>query len=93
VAHIAKHGVELVQVEQALSNDPVNLSYVMAGSGEQRWASIGPTDGGRLLVVVWTVRGDRARVVTAYPATKGMRTAYASAKGGSHGETDPEVQQ
>jgi uncharacterized DUF497 family protein len=93
VAHIARHGVEPAQVEQALSNDPVNLSYVVAGSGEQRWASVGPTDDGRLLVVVWTVRGDRVRVVTAYPATKRVRAAYASAKGGSHGETDPEVQQ
>jgi len=95
VAHIARHGVEPVHVEHALSNDPVNLSYVVAGSGEQRWASVGPTDDGRLLVVVWTVRGDRVRVVTAYPATKRVRAAYASAKGGSHGaqETDPDVQQ
>lgn len=75
-------------MEQALSNDAVNLSYVVAGFGEQRWASVGPTDDGRLLVVVWTVRGDRVRVVTAYPATKRVRAAYASAKGGSHGETD-----
>jgi hypothetical protein len=93
VAHIARHGVEPAHVEQALCNDPVNLSYVVAGSGEQRWASVGPIDDGRLLVVVWTVRGDRVRVVTAYPATKRVRAAYAGAKGGSHRETDPEVQQ
>jgi len=89
VAHIARHGVQPADAEQALLNDPVTLQYAVTGSGEERWVGVGPTDAGRLLVVVWTMRASLVRVVTAYPASGRLRGAYAKAKQfGEAGETN-----
>ena len=79
-AHVARHGVQASEAEQALSNDPVTIQSAVPGGGEPRWVSVGATDAGRLLVVVWTERTPRVRVVTAYPAAKKLREAYANAK-------------
>jgi len=94
VAHIARHGLQPGDVEHALTNDPVTVHYAVTGSGEPRWVSVGPTSTGRLLMVVWTVRGACVRVVTAYPAARRLQAAYAKAKGGHDGasQTDPPVQ-
>jgi uncharacterized protein len=79
--HIARHGLEQLEVEQALANDPATIRAVVAGTGEERWFTVGPNDAGRLLAVVWTMRGSRVRVVTAYPAGKRLQRDYAKAKG------------
>jgi len=80
--HIARHGLQPLDVEQALANDPITIRSVVAGSGEERWFTVGPSAAGRLLAVVCTVRGSRIRVVTAYPAGKRLQRDYAKAKGG-----------
>jgi hypothetical protein len=79
--HIARHGLKPRDVEQALANDPSTIRSVVAGTGEERWFTVGPDGAGRLLAVVWTVRGSRVRVVTAYPAGKRLQRDYAKAKG------------
>jgi uncharacterized DUF497 family protein len=60
--HIARHGVEPDEV----FFDPrrVRASAYIA-ENERRRAVIGATDRGRLLYVVFTVRGGRIRVVSA----------------------------
>ena len=79
-AHIARHGLQPVDVEQALANHPVTIRSVVAETGEERWFTMGPNAAGRLLAVVWTMRGARVRVVTAYPAGKRLQRDYAKAK-------------
>jgi uncharacterized DUF497 family protein len=37
-------------------------------AGEQRYEAVGPTKSGRVLVVVFTLRGESYRPITAYPA-------------------------
>ena len=95
VAHIARHGPQPADAEPALSNDPVTLQYAVTESGEERWVSVGPTEERRLLVVVWTTRAARVRVVTAYPAVGRLREAYAKAKqlGEAGAKNDPAPQQ
>jgi uncharacterized DUF497 family protein len=95
VGHIARHGVQPTDVEQALASDSTTIQSVVAGSGEERWFSVGPTSAGRLLAVVRTMRGARVRVVTAYPASKRLRAAYDKAKtdsDGAAGQASPPVQ-
>ena len=82
-AHIARHGLQPVDVEQALAKHPVTIRSVVAETGEERWFTLGPNAAGRLLAVVWTMRGARVRVVTAYPAGKRLQRVYAKAKGGN----------
>lgn len=65
--HLAAHKVKPVETEQALSNDPVDIDYEVI-DGEERYRSVGMTNGGRILKVAWTVRRGRVRVITAFPA-------------------------
>lgn len=97
VEHVARHGLDPADVELALANGALTLQHAVTGSGEKRWVSVGPTGArgnGRLVVVVWTVRGARVRVVTAYPAAKRLQAEYAKAKTGEGRarRADPKVQ-
>jgi uncharacterized protein len=79
-AHIARHGVTTREVENALSDDPLDMNYDLV-RGEERWTSIGHTAALRVLIVVWTMRGRAIRPVTAWPAAKQVRIAYLRFKG------------
>jgi uncharacterized DUF497 family protein len=61
--HIASHGVTPEDCETAMSNAVGTVPG--RGAGELRWKTTGIT-GGRRLDVVWTLRGEHIRVVTAY---------------------------
>jgi len=65
---LAAHKVTRSEFEQAMNNDPLDLDCE-AVDGEERYRSVGLTDGGRLLLLVWTVRRGRIRAVTAFPAS------------------------
>ena len=80
VAHIARHKVAPEEAEQALFNDPMELDYDVV-KGEERWTSAGHTNKLRVLVIVWTLRGDAVRVVTARDLSKAGRTRYLRHKG------------
>lgn len=75
--HLARHNVRPEEVEQALSGEIVDLDYRVTEDGEERWTAMGQTAAGRLLVIVWTVLDDGYyRPITAYPATKALRSVY-----------------
>ena len=81
VTHIARHKVTPKEAEEALLNDPFDLGYEIV-DGEERWTSVGHTDNRRVLLLVWTLRGeDVVRVVTAREAEKTSRRTYLRAKG------------
>ena len=80
IRHLARHRVTPEEAEQALLNDPFDLEYQVIG-GEHRWTSLGHTDGLRILLVVWALRGDVVRIVTARSASKQLRQAYLREKG------------
>ena len=69
VGHLGLHEVSRQEFEQVLINDPVDLEYQIEAS-EERFKSVGVTDSGRVLVVVWTIRRGKVRAVTAYPGSK-----------------------
>lgn len=75
-SHLAEHNVTAEEAEQVVLNDPLDLE-VQLRNGERRTIQVGETDPGRILVVVTTFRGQRLRVVTAFPANKKLRNLYA----------------
>ena len=85
MSHIARHGITPQEVEQVLTGAPLPLS-TEERSGEERHAELGETDSGRVIVVAWTWRRGRIRVVTAFPAKRKMRALYERIEGGSDGE-------
>ena len=80
--HLRRHRVSRGEFEEVLQNWPLDLDYETE-TGEERYKSLGATLRGRILVVVWTARRGRLRAITAYPATKMLRTLYLRQRGDS----------
>ncbi len=75
LAHIRRHKVGAEEVEQAMSGALLPIGSEERG-GEERHAELGETGSGRLLVVMWTWRRGRVRVVTAFPANRKWRALW-----------------
>lgn len=74
-AHLARHAVTPAEVEHILIGASLPL-YTEERSGEERHIELGETASGRLLVVVWTWRRQKIRVVTAFPAERKWRSLW-----------------
>jgi hypothetical protein len=76
--NLKKHGVRFSDAEAVLF-DPNALSFEdTTAQGEQRFVVIGMDHLWRLLVVVYTDRGNRIRLISARPATRSERRDYES---------------
>jgi uncharacterized DUF497 family protein len=47
-----------------------------SAEGERRWVTLGMGGMGRILIVVWTLRGDNPRLISAWKANKPQRRRY-----------------
>jgi len=72
---IRAHRINVEEVEQALSCDPV-LIYEPDADGENRYVYYGETARSRLLAIIVTERGDKIRVITAYDLDAGQKRDY-----------------
>jgi len=82
--HIAKHGIRPDEAEQVVKNEPLDVT-LQSREGEPRIVQVGETDAQRILVVVTTWRGEKVRVVTAFPANARMRSFYLRQKAQNYG--------
>ncbi len=73
--HIARHGIDVDEWEAAY-NDVNKKVRPAHSSSERRRAALGRTDSGRLLHLVYTLRGNVLRPVTARDATFRERRIY-----------------
>lgn len=63
--NLIPHGVENWACEQVFFNEPLLiLDDPRHSAVEQRWAAFGSTNGRRLLVVVFTRRGNMIRIIS-----------------------------
>jgi uncharacterized DUF497 family protein len=62
-----------------MQNSPLDLTYEVI-DGEERYRSVGMTDSGRLLVVIWTLRDGKVRAVTAFPASATSKKLFPEKK-------------
>jgi len=83
-SHIAEHGISPDEAEQVVRNEPIDVT-LQNRAGEERIVQVGETDQQRILVVVATWRGEKVRVVTAFPANARMRRWYLRQKAQNHG--------
>jgi uncharacterized protein len=76
---VAAHGLTVAEVEEAMADlGQLPLGGRLVGS-ERREGIIGRTGAERVIVVIYTLRDGRFRVVTAYPGTARHRRAYREA--------------
>ena len=69
--HLAKHGISRLDAGDVLSGNHILLEYQMEGD-EERWIAVGATRPGRILEIVFAVRGEAIRPITGWPAGKEM---------------------
>ena len=77
VANHRKHGVAFPQAVSVLEADERAITvFDEASSDEDRYTTVGSDALGRLLVVVYTVRGECVRIISARRANKLERREY-----------------
>jgi len=75
VSNLRKHGIDFADAAMALY-DPLALTVPDDSPSEERFVTIGMDALGRLLVVVYTWRGERVRLISARKAMRSERRQY-----------------
>jgi uncharacterized DUF497 family protein len=76
--NLRKHGVSFADAE-AVFMDPLALHRIDPDAeGEERFVAVGAGSAGHLLVVVYTLRGEAIRLISARRATPVETRAYES---------------
>ena len=71
------HHLRQAEAEQALLNRPVVFAADLKHSrAEARFYTLGRTESGRHLAIVFTTRGSLVRVISARPMSRAERRAY-----------------
>ncbi len=72
-----RHQVSQHESEQVFFNEPLIVGHDEKHSHlEKRWYVLGKTDVGRLLFIVFTIRENRIRVISARDMSKKERVIY-----------------
>ena len=74
--HVLAHGVEPAEVEEALLDPEGFGADAYDVPGERREALVGATEEGRILFVVYAIRGEKVRPITARDAGETQKRRY-----------------
>jgi len=75
-----RHGVEPGECEEAFFNRPFVLADdAKHSANESRFFALGKSDSGRSLLIVFTIRGDKVRVISARDMSRKERSVYEKA--------------
>jgi uncharacterized DUF497 family protein len=74
-SNLCKHGIRFAEAVTVLE-DQAALSMPDDSSDEERFVAVGMDSRARILVMVYAVRGDRIRVISARKATRRERSQY-----------------
>jgi len=75
-ANFLKHGVRFADAVSALEDDLALTIRDPHSEDEERWVTMGGDAVGRVLVVVYTWRGDKLRLISARQATPREKREY-----------------
>jgi uncharacterized DUF497 family protein len=73
---LVHEGVTFEEAREVLFDPCVLTREDGDAEGEQRFVSLGMGAKGRVLVVVWTLRGERIRLISAWKANQPQRRRY-----------------
>jgi uncharacterized protein len=74
--HIAKHGFDDYECEEVFFDPQITSTPAYNLKGENRQAVIGKTDGGRIAFIVYTIRNQKVRVISARNADDSEKRTY-----------------
>ena len=75
-----KHGVLFADTVSVFDDDRALTASESSVEDEERFVTLGADLFGRILVVVYTWRGDRTRIISARKATRNERKQYAEVR-------------
>jgi uncharacterized protein len=75
--NLRKHGVRFAEAATVFEDDAM-LTMPDDNPEEPRFVAIGMGSLGRILVVIYTIRGDRVRIISARKATRQEQSQYES---------------
>ncbi len=75
-ANFKKHGIRFADAATALEDDLALTMRDPFSEHEERWITLAKNAGNRLLVVIYTWRGEDARLISARPATPREKAQY-----------------
>ena len=75
-ANFAKHGVRFADAVTVLEDDLALTMLDPSSDLEERWITLGRNALGRIIVVVYTWRGENVRLISARPATAREKSQY-----------------
>ncbi|RKZ53877.1 MAG: BrnT family toxin [Candidatus Parabeggiatoa sp. nov. 3] len=76
-SNLIKHGISFEESSTALLDPLALVREDPDAEGENRWVLIGMSNQARLLTVVYTLRNERIRLISARKATKKEAKIYA----------------
>lgn len=76
-SNLIKHGISFEESSTALLDPLALVQEDPDAEGENRWVLIGMSNQARLLTVVYTLRNERIRLISARKATKKEAKNYA----------------
>ncbi len=74
-----KHRISNEETEEIFFREPWVADAARSEDPEPRWAALGRSEQGRMLRIVFTVRGRKLRVISARPANKKETNNYEKA--------------
>lgn len=77
---LERHGVSQGECEQVFFNRPLLGSDIEHSTVESRFFALGETDAGRRMMIVFTVREDRIRIISARPMSRKEGREYVKAQ-------------
>jgi uncharacterized protein len=75
-ANFAKHGVRFADAVTVLEDDLALTMLDPSSDLEERWITLGRNSLGRIIVVVYTWRGENVRLISARLATAREKSQY-----------------
>ncbi len=75
-ANLTKHGVDFADAVAVFADDRAITIQELSSEDEERWVTIGLDALGRFIDVVYTWRGDRIRIISAWKASKTEQKEY-----------------
>ncbi len=74
--NLAKHGIDFADAVGVLEDELALTTEGVGATSEKRFVTLGMDHLGRLLVVVYTWRGERLRIISARKATRREHRQY-----------------
>ncbi len=78
--NLKKHGIDFADAVSALEDEMALTIEDVGPYDEQRMITMGMDSLGRILVLIYTYRGERIRIISARMATRKERREYAKRK-------------